>query len=256
MRRRLLFLGLCLVLIVGGCRSAAPPSPLIGITSVYYVSEDGTWARTQVNFAYVRAVADNGGVPLVLPTIDDETVLKRYLEVLDGLVLVGGADVPASAYGEQPHETAEPLPPQRYEFERKLIARWWDGGKPLLGVCLGMQFANVVAGGSLIQDIPSQIGTEVDHRAYHRVEIEPASDLARILGGTEAQVLSNHHQAVKELGADLKIVARSADGVVEALERTSGGFGLFVQWHPESMSDTAHRDAIYGALVRAAVASQ
>ncbi|MBN2132069.1 MAG: gamma-glutamyl-gamma-aminobutyrate hydrolase family protein [Sedimentisphaerales bacterium] len=256
MKRRLLFLGLCLVLIVGGCRSAAPPSPLIGITSAYYVSEDGTWTRTQVNFAYVRAVADNGGVPLVLPTIDDETILQRYVDLLDGLVLVGGADVPASAYGEEPHETAEPLPQQRYEFERKLIARWWDGGKPLLGVCLGMQFANVVAGGSLVQDIPAQVGTEVVHRGYHRVEIEPASGLARILGGTEARVLSNHHQAVKKPGGDLKIVAHSADGVVEALERTGDAFGLFVQWHPESMSDTAHRNAIYGALVRAAAASQ
>jgi len=257
MKRRLPFFAVCLVLIVGGCRSApAPPSPLIGITSVYHVSEDGKSIRTQVNFAYVRAVAENGGVPVVLPTIDNETVLRRYLEVLDGLVLVGGADVPASAYGEEPDETVEPLRRQRYEFERKLIARWWGSGKPLLGVCLGMQFANVVAGGSLVQDIPSQIGTEVDHKAYHRVEIEPASGLARILGAAEARVLSSHHQAVKELGEDLRIVARSADGVVEALERTRGGFGLFVQWHPESMSDTAHRDAIYGALVRAAVASQ
>jgi len=257
MKRTLLFFGLCLVFIFGGCQSSpAPRSPLIGITSVYHVSAEGKSARTQVNFAYVRAVAENGGVPVVLPTIDDERVLRRYLEVLDGLVLVGGADIPASAYGEQPHETVEPVPPQRYGFERKLIARWWESGKPLLGVCLGMQFANVVAGGTLVQDIPSQVGTEVDHRAYHRVEIEPASGLARILGGTEARVLSNHHQAVKTLGADLKIVARSADGVVEALERTGGGFGLFVQWHPENMSDTAHRDAIYGALVRAANTSE
>ena len=86
------------------------------------------------------------------------------------------------AYGEQPHETVEPLVPQRYEFERKLIARWLAGGKPLLGVCLGMQFTNVVAGGTMVQDIPSEIGTMVDHRKYHRVLIEPESMLATILG--------------------------------------------------------------------------
>jgi len=252
MKRTSLFLGLCFVLVAGGCQSSQPPcAPLIGITSVYHVGEDGS-ACTQVNFTYVRAVAENDGVPVVLPTIDDERALERYLELLDGLVLVGGDDIPPSAYSEQPHETVEPLPPQRYDFERRLIARWWESGKPLLGVCLGMQFANVVAGGSLIQDIPSQVGTEVDHRARHRVAIEPESYLAQILGAAEATVFSYHHQAVKELGDDLRIVARSEDGVVEALERTRGGFGLFVQWHPEQMSDTAHRDAIYGALVRAA----
>ena len=256
MRRRSLFLGLCLVFIVGGCRSASvPPSPLIGITSVYRISEDGESARTQVNFAYVLAVTENGGVPVVLPTVGDERVLQRYLDVLDALVLVGGADVPPSAYGEQPHETVEPLPTQRYDFERKLIARWWESGKPMLGVCLGMQFANVVAGGSLVQDIPSQIGAEVNHRGVHRVRIEPASYLAAILGASEAQVYSNHHQAVKALGNGLKIVARSEDGVTEAVERTDGPFGLFVQWHPEQMADRAHRDAIFGALVGACVPS-
>ncbi len=143
------------------------------------------------------------------------------------------------------------LTPQRYEFERKLIARWLAGGKPLLGVCLGMQFTNVVAGGTMIQDIPSEIGKTVDHRKYHSVQIEPASILADVLSDTHASVLSNHHQAVDDLGKNLRVIARSEDGVAEALERTDGGFGLFVQWHPEAMTDRAHRDAIYGSLVRA-----
>jgi putative glutamine amidotransferase len=196
-------------------------------------------------------VADNGGVPVVLPTVDEERVLKRYMEVLDGLVLIGGDDIPPQAYGEQPHETVVPLEEHRYEFERKLIARWLASGKPLLGVCLGMQFSNVVAGGTMVQDVPSEIGTAVDHRKYHRVLIEPQSALANILGAHEASVLSNHHQAVDDLGRNLRVIARSDDGVIEALERTDGRFGLFVQWHPEAMTDRAHRDAIYGALVRA-----
>jgi putative glutamine amidotransferase len=205
-----------------------------------------------VGFAYVRAVAENGGVPVVLPTVDDERVLQRYLEVLDGLVLVGGDDIPPEAYGEQPHETVRVLTKERYEFERKLIARWLARGKPLLGVCLGMQFTNVVSGGSMIQDIPSEAGTQVKHRGYHPVQIEPGSTLARLLGTTEASVFSSHHQAVDKLGKNLRPLARAEDGVVEALERTDGKFGLFVQWHPESMTDIAHRDAIYGALIRAA----
>lgn len=251
MKRVVLFLCWSLVFASAGCQSHPSDRPLIGITSVYYVSDDGDPAQTRVNFTYILAVAENDGVPVVLPTIDDEHALDRYLRVLDGLVLIGGADIPPSAYGEQPHETVEPLPRQRYDFERKLIARWLSSGKPLLGICLGMQFTNVVAGGTMIQDIPSEIGTTINHRSYHPVQIEPGSLLAELLGAREARVLSYHHQAVDDLGENLKVIARSEDGVVEALERTDGPFGLFVQWHPEQMADRQHRDAIYGALIRA-----
>jgi putative glutamine amidotransferase len=250
-------LSLCvwLLWIGAGCQpqAATPSRPLIGITSVYEPATKDKSAETTVGFAYAAAVAENGGVPVVLPTVDNEQVLQRYLEVLDGLVLVGGDDIWPEAYGEKPHATVQPLTKERYQFERKLIARWLASGKPVLGVCLGMQFTNVVSGGSLIQDIPSQVGTKVDHRKYHPVHIESPSLLAQVLGSPEASVLSNHHQAVKALGRNLRVIARSEDGVVEALERTDGPFGLFVQWHPESMTDRAHRDAIYGALVQACV---
>ena len=239
-----------------GCQNQrTAPAPLIGITSVYKVDEKGT-ARTQVHFNYIQAVAENGGIPVVLPTIDSEPILNRYIEELDGLVLVGGDDIPPSAYGEQPHETVKPLPPQRYDFERKLIARWLAGKKPLLGVCLGAQFTNVVAGGSLIQDIPSEVGTKINHRKYHEVQIQPGSVLSQILGANKASVFSNHHQAVRKVGKGLKVIAHSDDGVIEALERADGGFGLFVQWHPEAMDDKQHRDAIYGALIRASVVAK
>jgi len=253
MKRLCITLWLILLTTSLGCQSQRNTSaPLIGITSVYKVDAKGT-AHTQVNFNYVQAVAENGGIPVVLPTIDSERALQRYIEELDGLVLVGGDDIPPSAYGEQPHETVKPLTPQRYDFERKLIARWLVGKKPLLGVCLGMQFTNVVAGGSLIQDIPSEIGTKINHRKYHDVQIEPGSSLSQILGNNEARVFSNHHQAVRNVGTGLKVIAHSEDGVIEALERIDGGFGLFVQWHPEAMEDKHHRDAIYGALVRSSV---
>jgi len=237
-----------------GCQGSRHASrPLIGITSVYQQDKDDGSAKTVVDFAYVKAVAENGGVPVVLPTVTSEEILLRYVEQLDGLVLVGGADIPPAAYGQQPHETVKVMPEQRYAFERQLIQMWLSKGKPILGICLGMQFVNVVSGGTLIQDIPSQVGTEVAHRRkYHIVRIEPSCSLAEILGSEEALVYSNHHQAVDKLGKNLKIIARAEDGVVEALERVQGGFGLFVQWHPESMRDTAHRDAVYGALIRAA----
>jgi len=255
MKKIVVLLWLMILTACVGCQSTSGPSrPLIGITSVYKVDEKDNSASTLVNFAYVKAVAENGGAPVVLPTISGEEILQRYVQELDGLVLVGGDDIPPSAYGQQPHETVKVLPMQRYNFERKLISLWLSSGKPLLGVCLGMQFTNVVSGGSLIQDIPSQVGTEIGHRGYHRVTIDSTSSLAKILGADEAFVYSNHHQAVKDVGKGLRIIAHSDDGVVEAMERVDGGFGLFVQWHPEQMDDTEHRNAIYGALIRACAA--
>jgi putative glutamine amidotransferase len=248
--RILLLLVLVILSATFGCQSArAPARPLIGITSVY--SANNKSGTTMVNFAYVKAVTEAGGAPLILPTISEEQILQHYVDHLDGLVLVGGDDIPPSAYGQQPHETVKIMPTQRYNFERKLISLWWTSGKPLLGICLGMQFTNVVRGGSLIQDIPSQVGTTVKHRGYHNVNIDPKSSLAKILSSQQAYVYSNHHQAVKELGKNLKIIARSEDGVAEAMERTDGKFGLFVQWHPEASDDIEQRNAIYGALVRA-----
>lgn len=245
---------LCLTVLIFSlsCRGISEPlKPLIGITSVYKINEQNNSFSTTVNFAYVQSVADNGGIPLVLPTISDEEIMQQYVRHLDGLVLIGGNDVPPSAYNEQTHETVKVLTAQRYNFEKKLISLWLSSGKPLLGICLGMQFTNVVSGGSLIQDIPSQVGTKVKHREYHQVKIDPASSLAEILDATEASVYSNHHQAVKDVGKNLKVIAHSDDGVVEAMERISGGFGLFVQWHPEQMDNADHRNAIYGALIKA-----
>ncbi len=245
---------LCLtvLIITFSCRDTSETSkPLIGITSVYKIDRQNNSFSTSVNFAYIRAVTENGGIPLILPTISDEEIMQRYVRQLDGLILVGGNDIPPSAYNEQPHETVKVVTTQRFNFERKLISLWLSSGKPLLGVCLGMQFTNVVSGGSLIQDIPSQVGTEVKHREYHQVKIDPASSLAKILNATEVPVYSNHHQAVKDVGKNLKVIAHSADGVVEAMERIDGGFGLFIQWHPEQDKDTEHRNAIYGALIKA-----
>jgi len=250
---------LCLILLVAaGCRSNSTSTrPLIGITSVYKLYDNDTSAATVVDFTYVSAVEENGGTPLVLPTVAGDVPLSDYVDTLDGLVLVGGADIPPSAYGQIPHDTVVQMPKQRYKFENRLISRWLHSGKPILGVCLGMQFTNVVSGGTMIQDIPSQVGKKVIHRGncdYHYVNIEPGSLLAKILDTDRPFVYSSHHQAVKDLGASLKVIARSDDGVIEALERTDGNFGLFVQWHPESMTDDpAHRDAIYAAFINACI---
>ena len=228
--------------------AAGAPGPLIGITCK--VEKD----RAVVPLAYARAIREAGGVPVVVPIVLDEKLAGEYVRRLDGLVLTGGKDVPPQAYGEKPHASVKVLPDARWEFERRLAAAWLKGDKPLLGICLGAQVANVAAGGSLIQDIPSQVGTAVVHRrkggARHEVAIEPDSRLRKLLGADRAEVNSSHHQAVKRVGRGLRVVARSADGVVEALEAPGKRWLLLVQWHPERMA-RAHRLAIFGAFVRA-----
>ena len=260
MKRNLLslavFLPLFLVPAFPG-RAVPPRKPLIGITSVFKPPKKGsTQAYTMVNFHYIQAVVDAGGVPVVLPTVEDKACLKRYVEVLEGLVLVGGADIPPSAYGEKPDKTVRVMPGERFRFENALIPLWLKSGKPVLGICLGAQFTNVVSGGTLIQDIPKEVGDKVPHRAgkkgtWHQIRIETGSLLARILGKRVVKVYSHHHQAVEKVGRNLRVIARSADGVVEALQRVKGGFGLFVQFHPEQMKDPV-RKKIFSALVRAA----
>ena len=260
MKKILVIILLVMLFYTCGCVSPGVSGrPLIGITSVYNEGEK-TPGYVRVSFAYVKAIRQAGGLPVVLPTIEQKEILEQYVEKLDGLVLIGGRDVPPGAYGRKRHHTVKELHPKRYNFERQLIPLWFESGKPLLGICLGAQFTNVMRGGTLIQDIPSQVGDKVRHRVkgklvYHQIAIEPDCLLAKILGVTETMVNSSHHQAVNDVGADLKAVSRTKDGMIEALERTDGAFGLFVQWHPERMEDTSHRNAIFGSLIRACTKS-
>ena len=228
--------------------------PLIGITSAYI--PDGGYVK--VYSSYAQAVEEAGGMPVILPVTEDHDLVAEYVRVLDGLLLTGGDDVPPEAYGESPLEQTKTLSPRRHRFEKALVEAWLRTRKPILGICRGCQQVNVVCGGTLVQDIPTQVGTSVIHRdpkgggdAAHRVAIEPGTTLRSLLSSASVQVNSNHHQAVKDVGNNLRVTARSPDGLIEALEFTDGRFGLLVQWHPERVTDAKHRKAIYGAFVRA-----
>ena len=199
-------------------------APLIGIASL-------------TNDSYVLAVKEAGGVPIVLPNGDGSSdKIAEYLDLLDGLIMPGGADIPPSEWGEEPHPTTQILEENRYLFEKELITTWIKKtNKPLLGICLGSQWINVVHGGSLIQDIPSEFG--VNHRGVtHQVTLESSSRLCEIFGETKLLVNSFHHQAVGRLGEGLKLVAKSPNGIVEATETIDPDrFLIGVQWHPEKM---------------------
>mgnify|MGYP001817878075 CR=1 FL=1 len=214
--------------------------PLIGIASV-----DGE--------DYVRALRKAGGTPVILPAAGGAQEIADYLQRLDGLLMPGGLDIPPVIYGEEAHETVELLAEERHEFERALGTAWIEQtDKPLLGICLGGQWINVLHGGTLVQDIPSELGG--NHRGTeHAVTLEPGSRLSAIFADTTFTVNSNHHQAVGTLGENLRIVAQSPDGVVEATETIDPErFLIGVQWHPERMADDQRQRKLFEAFVESA----
>ena len=227
-------------------RVASSDAPLIGIASL--TSE-----------TYIMAVRQAGGIPIVLPNGDGSAEqIDEYLRLVDGLLMPGGADIPPSEWGEEQHPATKLLDENRYQFEKGLITRWIkETKKPLLGICLGSQWINVAHGGSLIQDIPSEL--KVVHKneenpVTHPVTLEPGSRLREIFGEDTFVVNSLHHQAVRKVGEGLRIAAKSPDGVVEATEGTDPQrFIIGVQWHPEKMAAQDPKQAkIFDAFIAAA----
>ncbi|MDD2999312.1 MAG: gamma-glutamyl-gamma-aminobutyrate hydrolase family protein [Candidatus Riflebacteria bacterium] len=231
----------------------ADSRPLIGISPSFSNNS------IQLNNDYVTAINENGGIAIILPPTASEEIIEEYIKMLDGAVFSGGPDIPPDFYGQIQHATTQTMEPTRFEFEKQFIKAFLASGKPVLGICLGMQFSNVVSGGTMIQDIPTMIGKKVSHRNgemytnFHQIGIARGSLLANILKKTSTAVISRHHQAVEKVANCFTVVARSTDGIVEALERNDGPFGIFVQWHPESLKDADphHRNDLFKALVDA-----
>ena len=167
---------------------------------------------------------------LMLPVSDRA---RDYAEVLDGLVLQGGADISPLAYGEAPQRPEWAGDPVRDRFEIALVQAFSAAGKPVLGICRGAQLVNVALGGSLHQDIPHHRSDRYDQHS-HKVRLEPGSGLARLYGETgPREVVSIHHQAIKRLGRDLAVEAYSEDRVIEAIRSRGPTYICAVQWHPE-----------------------
>lgn len=208
--------------------SSAPQKPLIGISS----SRSQSSGTIQLSPAYTDAIMKAGGTAVILPVIYSREQADALLATLDGIVLSGGVDVAPNWYGEEPlNETVE-VDVVR-DYSDSLLARAaLDSGKPILAICRGEQLLNVVMGGSLYQDIPSQVEGHVTHGggATHKIQIDKDSFLYNIFGVESMEVNSYHHQAVKEPAPGIKITARSEDGLVEAFEADRI---WAVQFHPE-----------------------
>jgi putative glutamine amidotransferase len=188
---------------------------------------------------------------------------EDVIRSVDGLLLPGGGDVLPSIYGEAAHPTYSAAEPGRDDYELELTRRALDADLPLLAICRGVQVLNVARGGSLVQDIPDEIGATVNHvhrespvTIAHEVWITEGTLLDRLmherLEGDACMVNSRHHQAPKTLGAGLSASATAPDGVIEAIEDPSRRFCLGVQWHPENFYRTGEFSPIFEGFVEAA----
>jgi len=228
-----------------------PARPRIGLTTYLERTTFGVWETDAavLHHPYVDAVVRAGGVPLLLPPI--ATGHRELLSAVDGLILVGGADVDPARYGREPHPLTATRP-DRDAFEFALLDAALAAEKPVLGVCRGMEVLNVALGGTLTQHLPEVTGT-IDHQpavaTYGTSTIALAEgSLAAGILGAETKCQCYHHQAVERLGAGLRAVGWAADGTVEAIELPDQPFVLGVQWHPEQQPDDVR---LFAALVNA-----
>ncbi|MEW6001982.1 MAG: gamma-glutamyl-gamma-aminobutyrate hydrolase family protein [Nitrospirota bacterium] len=213
-------------------------SPIIGIT----VDIDNEYLRLKEK--YPEAIVRAGGIPVLIPPADNAAT---YARKIDGLLIPGGADLDPSYYNEPIMPAVKPVSRKRSDFEFSLLKEVVHLKKPVLGICYGMQLINVAFGGTLYQDINSELPEEINHRSGNHIILITEN---RFLKKGEFSVNSTHHQAVKNLGTGLKVFAFSSDKIVEALDMEDYPFFIGVQWHPERLMDSLSLD-LFGSFVKA-----
>ncbi|MFZ3090071.1 MAG: TIGR02266 family protein [Nitrospirota bacterium] len=221
--------------------------PVIGITVDYEHptarSKDKKEPYLFLKEAYVNAIEENGGIPLLLPITAGSELIEKYMEMIDGLLITGGNfDIDPRYYGEEASQKLGEIKEERTGFEMALAKIALDKDMPVLGICGGMQLLNVLAGGALYQDIPTQLRGAINHQqkapkdnTSHSVKITNNSRLHKIVMKDSIMVNSSHHQGVKIYGKVLLGSAVSEDGLIEAIESPNHRFVIGVQWHPEAL---------------------
>lgn len=227
------------------------PLHLVGISAYARAGQPQAFS---IPTGYVDAVRRAGAVPVIFPPGEREP--ERLIDSVSALIVSGGGDIDPNAYGGRQHDSVYSVCAERDNFEFALTrAALADTRVPMLCICRGLQVLNVVCGGTLHVHLPDHYGEQVAHRlpprdtSMHAVRIDPDSRLARILGTTEAQVRSWHHQAIDKLGDGLRPVAWAEDGVVEAVEHVEHPWCIAVQWHPEMQLDDRTQQRIFQSLV-------
>ena len=233
--------------------------PIIGITS-YRQDDDKGLPVLSLGEAYVKAISQVGGLPVLIPLGILQSEIKALITHLDGILLSGGGDVAPALFGAEDHPEVISVDPDRDRVEIQLVQMGIEKGLPFLGVCRGIQILNVALGGTLYTHIPDQLDGAVHHpyipgkpRDYlaHDVRIEPNSLLSEILSQSQVMVNSMHHQGIARLATGLRPAAYAPDGLIEAVELENYRFGLGVQWHPECLTQYESMRAVFRYFVEA-----
>src|SRR4051812_37698389 len=223
--------------------------PLVGVTRCSKLDD------------YVSSVERSGARVRILEVSESP---RSLVGELDGVVLTGGGDVDPVLYGEERHASVDDAEPGRDEFEIDLARRAMAEDVPLLAICRGAQVLNVAAGGTLVQDIPSAVESDLTHSITepknldcHDIDVVAGTKLSALLGDSmsaacSCRVNSRHHQSVGRPGDGLVVSARAADGVIEGIEKPDAAFCVGVQWHPENFWQSGEFKPLFDAFVRAA----
>lgn len=207
---------------------------------------------TRVLHPYISAIEGSGGTPILLPYVKDGETIDRFVNICDGFFFTGGADIDPRHYREEASSACGELQEHRDELEFKVFQRAIDTSKPILAICRGAQLVNVALGGTLYQDIPSEIHTQISHRQTepkfspsHEVRALDNTPLREIMGRDRITANSFHHQAIKTLGEGLEIMAVSDDKIVEAVYLSGERYLRAYQWHPERL----YEGNVYNRLI-------
>ncbi|MGI5873334.1 MAG: gamma-glutamyl-gamma-aminobutyrate hydrolase family protein [Bacillota bacterium] len=229
--------------------------PVIGVTPLLDQERESLWMLP----GYFQGVLDAGGIPMMLPLCDDRALLQDVADLCDGFLFTGGYDVSPTVYGETTAYDTVIASPERDDMEAALLWEILRRDRPLFGICRGLQIINAALGGSLYQDLTAQHPSETEHcqpapydRPIHTVSVTAGTPLFSLVGREEFAVNSYHHQAVRDLAPDLKTMAVSEDGLIEAAYMPGKKFVWAVQWHPEY---SLRRDEESPALFRRFIAA-
>ena len=234
--------------------------PIIGVTT-YLGKNDKGYPIVALLKAYVDALIQARGTPVLIPSCLTEEGRQNLFKSLDGILFTGGGDIALEYFDGEPHPRVDGIDKERDALEFSLFHEAAQEGKAFLGICRGFQLVNVALGGTLYTHIEDQKPRAYKHdyfpdypRNYlaHSIKVDTGTRLAEVLGETELSVNSLHHQGAKNIPSVLKPVAYAPDGLVEAVELPNHRFGMAVQWHPEWLTDQLSTQRLFRAFVDAA----
>jgi putative glutamine amidotransferase len=234
--------------------------PIIGVTT-YQGKNEENLPIVALGRAYVDALVQAGGVPVLIPSRLKNGTIQALYNHLDGILFTGGVDIDPGRFNGEPDLHVGNVDAERDSIEFALLETLSQDEKPFLGICRGFQVINVGLGGTLYTHIEGQMPNALKHDYYpnfprtflaHKIRVEGCTRLGNILGQTELFVNSLHHQGAKDIPAVFKPVAYAPDGLVEAVELPNHPFGIGVQWHPEWLTDQASTQRLFRAFVEAA----